>query len=510
MAEDIIQVKLEPIESISFQVPIESRGPHVLVDLESKLEDCIEIRRSTVGGRGLFVRQDIIGGYLPRGYNLGRYCPKTKFSKPIEPGQGACSFYGFNIKIAGRTTEVYVDGMDEHGRIDGELPMCNHSFNPNVQVCKDGTFIVLVNIKAGDELFINYGMAYWTRALPELRDMPQACIKALLTPNLSPNADVFDHWKKLETLDKKLKLLNTNRDKMWQGLAERTREVIDFRKNQTEEQREYQRVKNAKFREKLPSPLPVDELNRLQKIADVKKQTKFNRRFNHRRRNTKAMEALKAYRLALKKAQEKSHVTESIVSRVNTQLVCEPIPTNVLLSDVQIEPTNVLLSYVQIENKKEELHKLLRPSELQLHLEKKGLEKKCLKKRHISVVKNDLTDKVLEPKKKKPMKENRERKIGKEKCSCVLVDNLEVWNRTLALPFKNFLETLSVSTSTRSNYFRNVLHCFRHGYSVDKLRDALGLRDKMDLTCSNDRIAYGGFRLAGLRAFAKFCAEKKT
>lgn len=100
-------------------------------------DDLVEVRNSEVHGRGLFASRDI-----PRNTELGQ-C-KVKRAKGSGP---------------------YVLWLDDEGeeryRVLCDLRFINHNKRANVAYYDDLTVVALKKIKAGDELFHDYGEE-WT------------------------------------------------------------------------------------------------------------------------------------------------------------------------------------------------------------------------------------------------------------------------------------------------------------------------------------------------------------
>ncbi|WP_290538538.1 MULTISPECIES: SET domain-containing protein [Alcanivorax] len=96
-------------------------------------DDLLEVRHSTVHGRGLFASQPI-----KKGTELG-LC-KTKAAKKEGP---------------------YVLSLDDEGkeryRVLCDLRFINHGKKPNVAYYDDLTVVALKSIKAGEELLHDYG-----------------------------------------------------------------------------------------------------------------------------------------------------------------------------------------------------------------------------------------------------------------------------------------------------------------------------------------------------------------
>lgn len=244
MSSDEIVVKKEPVE---FQTPAESIEPPFVIDINSELTSLFQIRNSPVSGRGLFVHNDIKGGWLKRTTNLGKYCAPEFYGENVPRGEESCSFYGFAIRVRGLKEKVLADAMDEHGRIVSELALCNHSFNPNIAIFDDGSFIVLRNIKAGKEVFINYGMSYWLEAIPKFKEIPDAYIRSVLTPNPKQRTahTRLTHIKYVE------KRLNTKISKLFEDLNSRTLEMMQSRKNQDDGERKLRRQRNKEYIKKI-------------------------------------------------------------------------------------------------------------------------------------------------------------------------------------------------------------------------------------------------------------------
>lgn len=188
--------------------------------------------------------------------------------------------------------DVFVDGMDQFGNVVHWTALINHSFAENVQVCHDGTLVVLRKINSGEELFINYGMAYWKSALPELDGFPEDEIKQFLTPN--PMKKDKSVW---ETARMKLGMrLRSHRkmtvEQLWVNLADRTNKLITFRQRQSDADRGRVYEKDAKFRESIQvKPKSIASIRKEIARKEAAKYRKSIKPFGSKRRKRRQSDA---------------------------------------------------------------------------------------------------------------------------------------------------------------------------------------------------------------------------
>lgn len=94
--------------------------------------ELVEVKTSTVHGKGLFAKQDIKKDTVI-GTLTGEYCKKD-----------------------GPHVLWMNDGKDKF-KVDNELKFINHHKKANVAYYDDFTVVALNNISSGDELFHDYG-----------------------------------------------------------------------------------------------------------------------------------------------------------------------------------------------------------------------------------------------------------------------------------------------------------------------------------------------------------------
>lgn len=233
MNDDVVVVKMEDKPLLEFVHEMnqdEMLIPFVQMDEIELPIRLVEVKKSTIAGRGIFACVNIEAGY-----DLGRYCPHTPFTKPPWTG----SEYGLEVHVNGKI--AFLDGMGEHGDIVHWTALVNHSCFPNITFSSNGSMIVLRAIQQGEELTINYGMKYWKCVFPKITD--ENSIMVLVTQRLTDE----------ETLLKNQLYKKYNITKMWHCLSDNITLEIQRRKALTEKTIMLKRQDDTLFRQSLIS-----------------------------------------------------------------------------------------------------------------------------------------------------------------------------------------------------------------------------------------------------------------
>lgn len=131
------------------------------------LRDLIEVKKSTIpgAGLGLFLKEDIPNGYIPRNVIIDCYYGRKIKTKDLDNLPEQAFLYLMQLD-----DDTYIDGFTEKNF----LSFCNDARgiiripylknNCRFQFLDDEQNIALISsrrIKAGEELFAFYGASYW-------------------------------------------------------------------------------------------------------------------------------------------------------------------------------------------------------------------------------------------------------------------------------------------------------------------------------------------------------------
>jgi hypothetical protein len=228
------EVTMPPIVPDYFDI---MGNPFIFLEEEQVIpREIVEIRKSAVGGNGVFMLENI-----GRHHVFGRYCWNVLCTKP-QPEKDSVSFYA--LQCARGTYTIEVDGMDSRGKVSHWTAMINHSFKPNVQFCLNGDMQSKRRIMAGEELFVDYGFEYWIGCLPEMKDYSERHYLALLTA---------DHQRSktqkacVASLSKRIDV-----PAMFARLDAKIAKEASRRRNQDPTQRALQRAADLAFESTLP------------------------------------------------------------------------------------------------------------------------------------------------------------------------------------------------------------------------------------------------------------------